>query len=106
MKDKKNIFLIMLLLIILLLFGCSLFTDKDKSEFEEEKKEGKTYALRGTGPGGGIVFYITDGGLHGLEAAPSDQSAGKAWIIGGSTQTTLNGNTLTAIGKGQTNTAA
>jgi hypothetical protein len=29
-----------------------------------------TYAIGDTGPAGGIVFYITDGGLHGLEAAP------------------------------------
>ena len=30
------------------------------------------YAVGDTGPSGtGIVFYVTDGGLHGLEAAPS-----------------------------------
>jgi hypothetical protein len=31
-----------------------------------------TYAIGDTGPAGGIVFYVTDGGLHGLEAAPVD----------------------------------
>jgi hypothetical protein len=32
------------------------------------------YAIGDTGPSGvGIVFYVTDGGLHGLEAAPDDQ---------------------------------
>ena len=33
-----------------------------------------TYAVGDTGPSGvGIVFYTSDGGAHGLEAAPSDQ---------------------------------
>ena len=31
------------------------------------------YAIGDIGPAGGKVFYITDGGLHGLEAAPVDQ---------------------------------
>ncbi len=30
------------------------------------------YSLGDTGPGGGIVFHVTNGGLHGLEAAPGD----------------------------------
>jgi hypothetical protein len=30
-------------------------------------------AIGETGPAGGIVFYVTDGGNHGLEAAPVDQ---------------------------------
>ena len=30
------------------------------------------YEVGDTGPAGGIVFYITDGGAHGLEAAPAD----------------------------------
>jgi hypothetical protein len=35
-----------------------------------------TYAIGDTGPAGGIVFYITDGGLHGMEATPDDQHEG------------------------------
>jgi len=65
-----------------------------------------TYALRSTGPGGGLVFYTTNGGLQGLEAATADQSTGIAWITGGSTQTTSNSGTSTAIGTGQSNTNA
>lgn len=31
------------------------------------------YAIGDTGPAGGIVFYVTEGGIHGLEAAQVDQ---------------------------------
>jgi len=70
----------------------------------------------------GKVFYVTDGGLHGLEAAPPNWYEGGeakaiAWIYGDQatdednqvyqkTQTTLNGNTLTAIGTGLANSNA
>ncbi len=70
------------------------------------------YAIGDTGPSGvGKVFYITDGGLHGLEAAPSLWNGGAAdptstWITGGATRTTLNGNTLTGIGTGLANSNA
>ena len=37
-----------------------------------------TYAIGDIGPAGGWVFYVTDDGLHGLEAAPVDQ-ANAAW---------------------------
>ena len=33
-----------------------------------------SYAIGDTGPGGGIVFFVSDDGKHGLEAAPVDQS--------------------------------
>ena len=66
-----------------------------------------TYAIGDTGPSGvGIVFYITDGGLHGLEAAPSDQSTFEAWITGGLTQSTSNGYTSTDIDTGLENSYA
>ncbi|MBX2835342.1 MAG: DUF1566 domain-containing protein [Gammaproteobacteria bacterium] len=32
-----------------------------------------------TGPGGGIIFYETEDGLHGLEAAPSDLDGKFPW---------------------------
>ena len=61
---------------------------------------------------GGKVAYIlvlgdpgyVAGQTHGLIAALADQSTGVAWITGGSTQTTWNGNTSTAPGTGQANT--
>ncbi len=38
-----------------------------------------TYAIGDTGPAGGLVFHVTDDGLHGLEAAPADQSSAATW---------------------------
>ena len=52
--------------------------------------------------GGGIVFYITDGGAHGLIAAISDQGPIQ-WYNGSFTNT---GATGTAIGTGLSNTNA
>ena len=60
------------------------------------------YALGDRGPAGGIVFSLSDvTGLHGLEAAPVDQSTGIKWGCNG----TLVG-TATAVGTGKANTAA
>lgn len=63
---------------------------------------GKCYSEGDTGPAGGIVFYITDGGAHGLEAAPADQSAGAQWGCYGTPITGADG---TATGTGAQNTA-
>ncbi len=61
------------------------------------------YAIGDRGPAGGIVFSLSDAtGLHGLEAAPLDQSTGVVW---GCIDTLLGG-TATAVGTGKTNTAA
>jgi len=81
-----------------------------------------TYAIGDPGPSCvGKVFYITNGGAHGLEAAPSgwydwysaDADPSLYWISGDpdasgnqQTQTTLNGNTSTAIGTGKANSDA
>ena len=81
-----------------------------------------TYAIGDPGPSCvGKVFYITNGGKNGLEAAPpgwynwysADADPSLVWISGDpdasgnqQTQTTLNGNTSTAIGTGKANSDA
>ena len=60
-----------------------------------------TYSIGETGPAGGIVFYTTDRGRHGLEAAAAD-STSSVWGCYGD----FIGSTPLAIGKGAANTAA
>lgn len=61
------------------------------------------YTIGETGPAGGKVFYVTDGGLHGLEVAPVDQFARVNWGCDG---TSITGAQGTAVGTGAANTAA
>ena len=64
------------------------------------------YKIGGPGPAGGIVFYINGGGavgLHGLEAAPVDQSNNA--VIWGCFATSIAGADGTAVGTGAQNTA-
>lgn len=65
----------------------------------------RTYNIGDTGPAGGIVFYVYDGGKHGLEAAPADQDGGTgaAWGCSG---TDITGAFGGSIGSGVQNTAA
>ena len=59
------------------------------------------YAIGDAGPAGGIVFHVTDGGLHGLEAAAVDQVSTEWGCYG----TTISGANGTAVGTGEQNTA-
>jgi hypothetical protein len=61
------------------------------------------YQIGDPGPAGGFVFFVTDGGLHGLEAAPVDQSTDTAWGCDGQNVTNAVG---TDIGFGTDNTTA
>jgi len=98
---KKRFFILqVIILIALFFFNCQA----DQAKDEDDETPAKLYAIGDIGPSGvGIVFYITDGGLHGLEAAPGDQSTSQVWIEGGDTQTTENSNTFTGIGTGLAN---
>ena len=58
------------------------------------------YAIGETGPAGGIVFHVTNGGSHGLEAAPGDALPSK-WGCDGT-----NIYTSTGLGSGDANTSA
>jgi hypothetical protein len=62
---------------------------------------GSLYAIGDTGPAGGIVFHVTDGGLHGLEAAAEDLTKSR-W---GCERTIIAGANGTAVGTGEQNTA-
>ncbi|GHV85126.1 hypothetical protein AGMMS50230_07340 [Spirochaetia bacterium] len=78
------------------------------------------YAIGDTGPGGGIIFYVSEAGFgpgnawHYLEAAPADINPTKAWASsinippteGGSGNWLSIPNTQTGIGSGYGNTAA
>jgi len=99
MEKKRSIILGILIAVSLLLtIGCDLIgTGGGGSSVV-------TYAIGDTGPSGvGIVFYITDGGLHGLEMAPDDQSTEAAWS---NIADELIGTTGTEIGTGFVNTVA
>ncbi len=63
-----------------------------------------SYAIGDTGPAGGIVFYITDGGLHGLEAAPANLPGRYEFGCSNVDIGTV-GAMPTAIGSGSANTA-
>jgi hypothetical protein len=61
------------------------------------------YAIGDTGPAGGIVFYVINGGYSGLEASLTDQTASVAWGCSGISIPDAAG---TAIGTGRQNTTA
>jgi hypothetical protein len=61
------------------------------------------FQIGDTGPAGGKVFYLSDAtGLHGLEAAPVDQSRKAPWGCWGETIFGADGD---AVGTGAKNTA-
>jgi hypothetical protein len=62
---------------------------------------GATHTI-GESYGGGIVFYVYDGGLHGLIAATADQSSGIRWYGGSYTNTRARAD---GVGAGLKNTA-
>jgi len=66
--------------------------------------ETATYEIGDPGPSGvGIVFYISDGGVHGLEVAPDDQHELASWS---SVTDKPIGTTGTEVGTGSANTGA
>ena len=60
-----------------------------------------TYSVGDKGPAGGLVFSIDAEGLHGLEAAPEDQTEGTSW---GCYSTLLPGAYDTQVNAGPQNT--
>ena len=74
------------------------------AELQAQIAEFHLVEIGDVGPAGGLVFYITDGGKHGLEAAPVDQSdgSGAEW---GCNNGDITGADGTGIGDGAQNTA-
>ncbi len=66
---------------------------------------GGPYVIGGTGPAGGFVFHLTDDGLHGLEAAPEDQTNGIVWGCWSLNNPTSIGARAWGLGEGARNTA-
>jgi len=60
-----------------------------------------SYEIGDRGPAGGIVFYVTNGGENGLEAAPEDQSSASEW---GCREDEISGADGIAVGTGVQNT--
>jgi hypothetical protein len=58
------------------------------------------YEIGDQGPAGGIVFYISNEGLNGLEAAPVDQGVAQFGCYG----ELVPGSFSTAVGAGEANT--
>ncbi len=83
---------------LFLLFSCER---EDMYSVAQNKLE-----IGDTGPGGGIVFYVTSGGLHGLEVATLDLSVSQTF----STNISAFANGVSAlpagIGMGSSNTDA
>lgn len=105
MKNKMGFVLMLLFAVVFALTSCG----------EEGSpgiiSPGGGYAIGDTGPSGvGLVFYISDGGLHGYEVAPVDQGTAAEWST---IEDTFAGGTAatpaalpTGIGDGSDNTAA
>ncbi|MFZ4521780.1 MAG: hypothetical protein ACOYNC_08750 [Bacteroidales bacterium] len=71
------------------------------SAADKAKLDGSTHAI-GDSYGGGVVFYVYDGGRHGLIAATSDQSNNIRWYGGSNTNTRARAD---GVGAGLKNTA-
>jgi hypothetical protein len=61
--------------------GASTSAAGSMSAADKTKLDGSTHVI-GEHYGGGIVFYVYDGGRHGLIAAETDQHAGIQWYNG------------------------
>jgi hypothetical protein len=66
----------------------------------------KVYAIKDTGPAGGLVFHIENGGRNGLEAALEDlkDANGEVGVVWGCTGTEISGADGVLIERGATNT--
>ena len=78
---------------------CANLTKKE-TRFIQDTECAHTYKVRDRGPGGGWVFYVSDGGKHGIEFAPKEIEL-KEW---GCENTRVEGAHELGIGEGWQNT--
>ncbi len=111
-KIKILLFIASMIVVTMLVMDCQQPSGSSGGGGEEVGgEETKTYAIGDIGPSGvGIVFYISNGGLHGLEAAPSLWNGGAAdpTSVWSNVDSTLIGVTAqgTTIGTGLPNSNA
>lgn len=99
MKKKIGLLIIITIAAIVLAVGCKNPSSGGVAD------NGVKYAIGDIGPSGvGLVFYITEGGLHGYEVAPEDQKTIADWS--NITSGFVNGSSAlpTGIGSGASNT--
>ena len=76
---KLAIMFPILLLISLTVYAQNTNTVVVNPKVGDDVPASTIYSIGDTGPAGGIVFDVTDGGVHGLEAAPEDASTRIEW---------------------------
>lgn len=83
-QRQHSLFVLMIPVLYLTLH---LHVSADTSTTNNSSTHTQLYKIGDIGPGGGIVFYVSGDGLHGLEAAPWDQHSGIQWYNGSYTLT-------------------
>jgi hypothetical protein len=66
-------FFLLILASLFFLFSC------EREDMFTISVNGPKYNIGDTGPGGGTVFYITDGGYHGMEVTKVNQTVSQKW---------------------------
>lgn len=101
--NKKQIFILIVILVILILAGIFCFYSWNKSEKNQNDINSQELLRIGVEYQGGKIAYIDSTGQHGLIAATSDQSASATWGCDGKV---ISAADETEIGTGRQNTLA
>ena len=103
-KTLKRFIMVLSVVVLVISFGIPLMVFSSKAYAEDIPAVGEPFQ------GGKVGYKLNSSdpgwsdGIRAVIVTTEDQSAGIAWITGGATLTTANGNTSMAIGKGQANT--
>ncbi|MDD5461657.1 MAG: hypothetical protein PHG00_08495 [Methylococcales bacterium] len=94
----------LLLISIGILFTCNTFAGGGDDQHFMHSKPSAVHKI-GESYGGGIVFYVYDGGQHGLIAATEDQNVNGDYNIRWAASFTNTGARADGVGAGKANTA-